>query len=170
MLPEFESGLEGIKVSEQKTVEVNFPEDYHGADVAGKTAEFTLKATRVSKPELPEIDEEFAKGFGVQDGDLEKMRADIRANMEKADSPPDTVTLPWSFEATTTPSRTVNSDALSSTRKTNSVPSMDPFRYGVLTSKPRGLRLKDWKAPFSKLSTERSSVTPVMLSSRMAVF
>jgi trigger factor len=83
MLPEFESGLEGIKESEQKTVEVNFPEDYHGADVAGKTAEFTLKATRVSKPELPEIDEEFAKGFGVQDGDLEKMRADIRANMEK---------------------------------------------------------------------------------------
>jgi len=83
MLPEFESGLEGIKTSEQKTVEVHFPEDYHGADVAGKTAEFTLKATRVSKPELPEIDEEFAKGFGVQDGDLEKMRADIRANMEK---------------------------------------------------------------------------------------
>jgi trigger factor len=83
MLPEFEAGLEGIKASEQKTVEVNFPEDYHGADVAGKTAEFTLKATRVSKPELPEVDEEFAKGFGVQDGDLEKMRADIRANMEK---------------------------------------------------------------------------------------
>jgi len=83
MLPEFESGLEGIKASEQRTVEVNFPEDYHGADVAGKTAEFTLKATKVSKPELPELDEEFAKGFGVQDGDLEKMRADIRANMEK---------------------------------------------------------------------------------------
>jgi trigger factor len=83
MLPEFESGLEGIKASEQKTVEVNFPEDYHGADVAGKTAEFMLKATRVSKPELPELDEEFAKGFGVQDGDLGKMRADIRANMEK---------------------------------------------------------------------------------------
>jgi trigger factor len=83
MLPEFEAGLEGIKASEQKTVEVHFPEDYHGADVAGKTAEFTLKATRVSKPVLPEIDEEFAKGFGVQDGDLEKMRADIRANMEK---------------------------------------------------------------------------------------
>lgn len=83
MLPEFESGLEGIKASEQKTVEVNFPEDYHGADVAGKTAEFTLKATKVSKPELPELDEDFAKGFGVEDGDLEKMRADIRANMEK---------------------------------------------------------------------------------------
>ena len=83
MLPEFESGLEGIKTSEQKTVEVTFPEDYHGADVAGKTAEFTLKATKVSKPELPELDEEFAKGFGIEDGDLEKMRTDIRANMEK---------------------------------------------------------------------------------------
>jgi len=83
MLPEFEAGLEGIKTGEEKEVEVNFPEDYHGADVAGKTAVFTLKATRVSEPELPELDEEFAKGFGIEDGDLEKMRSDIRANMEK---------------------------------------------------------------------------------------
>jgi len=83
MLPEFEAGLEGIKPGEEKVVEVNFPEDYHGKDVAGKTAEFSLKATRVSKPELPELDEEFAKGFGIQDGDLDKMRGDIRANMEK---------------------------------------------------------------------------------------
>ena len=83
MLPEFEAGLEGIKVDEQRSVEVNFPEDYHGTEVAGKTAEFTLKATRISKPELPELDEEFAKSFGIEDGDLEKMRSDIRANMEK---------------------------------------------------------------------------------------
>ena len=83
MLEEFESGLVGIKAGEEKTVEVNFPEDYHGKAVAGKKAEFTLKATRVSKPELPEIDAEFAKGFGIEDGDLDKMKADIRANMEK---------------------------------------------------------------------------------------
>jgi trigger factor len=83
MLPEFESGLEGIKKGEQRVVKVNFPEDYHGTDVAGKAAEFTLKASRVSKPELPEIDAEFARGFGVEDGDLDKMRADIRANMDK---------------------------------------------------------------------------------------
>jgi trigger factor len=83
MLAEFEAGLEGIKEGEQRTVEVNFPDDYHGTDVAGKKAEFTLKATRVSKPELPELDEEFARSFGVEDGDLEKMRSDIRANMEK---------------------------------------------------------------------------------------
>jgi trigger factor len=83
MLPEFEAGLEGVKATEQRTVEVNFPDDYHGAEVAGKKAEFTLKANKVSKPELPELDEEFARGFGVEDGDLDKMRADIRANMEK---------------------------------------------------------------------------------------
>ncbi len=83
MLPEFEAGLEGIKAGEEKTVEVNFPEDYHGKDVAGKTAEFTLRATQVSKPELPEMDEDFARGFGIQDGDLEKMKSDVRANMEK---------------------------------------------------------------------------------------
>ena len=83
MLPEFESGLEGIKVDEERLVEVNFPEEYHGEDVAGKKAEFTLKATKISKPELPEIDAEFAKAFGIQDGDLDKMRTDIRANMEK---------------------------------------------------------------------------------------
>lgn len=83
MLPEFEDGLKGIKSGEEKVVEVNFPEDYHGTDVAGKTAEFTLKATQVSKPELPELDDEFAKGFGIEDGDLDKMKTDIRANMEK---------------------------------------------------------------------------------------
>ncbi len=86
MLPEFEAGLEGIKAGDEKVVEVNFPEDYHGKDVAGKAAQFTLRATQVSKPELPEIDEEFARGFGIEDGDLDKMRADIRANMEKEKS------------------------------------------------------------------------------------
>ena len=83
MLPEFEAGLEGIKAGEEKVVDVNFPEDYHGQEVAGKTAQFTLRATKVSAPELPQVDEEFARGFGVEDGDVDKMRADIRANMEK---------------------------------------------------------------------------------------
>ncbi|MDJ0828101.1 MAG: trigger factor [Rhodobacter sp.] len=83
MLPEFEKGLEGIKTGEERSVEVTFPEDYHGQDVAGKTAEFALHATRVSEPELPEINEEFAKGFGIEDGDLERFRSDVRANMEK---------------------------------------------------------------------------------------
>jgi len=83
MLPEFEAGLKGILAGEEKLVEVNFPENYHGKDVAGKTAEFTLKATRVSEALLPEIDEALAKSFGVEDGDLGKFRDEIRGNMDK---------------------------------------------------------------------------------------
>ena len=83
MLEEFEKGLEGIKAGEERTVEVTFPEDYHGKDVAGKKAEFALRATRVSEPVLPEIDAEFVAGFGVKDGDIDKLRSDVRVNMEK---------------------------------------------------------------------------------------
>ena len=83
MLEQFDAALDGIKAGEEKTVQVDFPEDYQGQEVAGKTAEFKIRATRVSKPELPEIDADFAKGFGIEDGDLDRMRADIRANMEK---------------------------------------------------------------------------------------
>jgi len=83
MLPEFESGLEGISSGEEKLVVVNFPDDYHGKDVAGKKAEFTLKATKVSEANLPDVDETFVKAFGVEDGNLEKFRADVRGNMDK---------------------------------------------------------------------------------------
>ena len=83
MLPEFEAGLEGMSSGEEKVVAVNFPDDYHGKDVAGKTAEFTLKVSKVSEAILPEIDETFVKAFGVEDGDLEKFRTDVRANMDK---------------------------------------------------------------------------------------
>ena len=83
MLPEFEAGLEGISIGEEKVVEVNFPEDYHGTDVAGKTAQFTLRATKISEPKLPEVDAEFIKAFGIDNGDLEKFRTDVRNNMEK---------------------------------------------------------------------------------------
>ena len=83
MLKEFEEGLDGIFVDEEKTTEVNFPEDYHGKVVAGKKAVFTLKANKILEPVLPEVDTEFAKAFGVEDGDIEKMNTDIRTNMEK---------------------------------------------------------------------------------------
>ena len=82
-LPEFEAGLEGISNGEEKVVMVNFPDDYHGKDVAGKTAEFSLSATRVSEGLLPEVDQEFARAYGIEDGDLEKLRVDVRTNMDK---------------------------------------------------------------------------------------
>ena len=83
MLPEFEAAAVGMAAGETKSFDLKFPEDYHGKDVAGKTATFALTVNQVEAPSLPELDAEFAKGLGVQDGDLDKMRADIKANVER---------------------------------------------------------------------------------------
>lgn len=83
MLPEFEAAAEGLAAGQSKTFELKFPEDYHGKDVAGKTATFSLAVSLVEEPLLPAVDAEFAKALGVEDGDLVKMRADIRANVER---------------------------------------------------------------------------------------
>lgn len=81
MLPEFEAGVVGMKAGESKDVEVNFPEDYHGKDVAGKTAVFTITLTNVSEAVLPEVDAEFAKSLGIEDGDVAKMREEVKKNV-----------------------------------------------------------------------------------------
>ena len=78
MLPDFEAGLLGVKNGEVKTFPVNFPADYGGQDVAGKTAQFEITVKKVEGPVLPEVDAEFAKTLGVEDGDLTKMRAEVR--------------------------------------------------------------------------------------------
>src|SRR5258706_3394793 len=83
MLPEFEAGAMGLKAGEAKSFEVKFPEDYHGKDVAGKTATFSIEVKKVEAPELPELDADFAKQLGVADGDLAKMRTEVRANVER---------------------------------------------------------------------------------------
>jgi trigger factor len=83
MLPEFEAATVGLKVGESKTFPLAFPEDYHGKDVAGKTAEFTITLKKLEWAHLPEVDAEFAKSLGMEDGDLAKMRADIKVNLER---------------------------------------------------------------------------------------
>lgn len=83
MLPDFEAGVAGMKAGESRTVPVKFPEDYHGKDVAGKTAAFEITVKKVEAPKLPEIDAEFAKTLGIADGDLAKMRAEVRQNVER---------------------------------------------------------------------------------------
>jgi len=83
MLPDFEAGLLGVKNGEVKTFPVNFPADYGGQDVAGKTAQFEITVKKLEGPVLPEVDAEFAKTLGVEDGDLTKMRAEVRANVER---------------------------------------------------------------------------------------
>ncbi|MES2048288.1 MAG: trigger factor, partial [Pseudomonadota bacterium] len=83
MLPEFEAATIGMKLGESKTFPLSFPEDYHGKDVAGKTAEFTIVLKNLEWAHLPEVDAEFAKMLGVEDGDLVKMRNDIKDNLER---------------------------------------------------------------------------------------
>jgi trigger factor len=83
MLPEFETAARGMAAGESKGFELRFPDDYHGRDVAGKTAAFTLDVQRVEEPRLPELDTAFAKSLGVADGDLARMRADVKQNVER---------------------------------------------------------------------------------------
>ncbi|PSJ80059.1 trigger factor [Neisseria iguanae] len=81
MLPEFEAGVVGMKAGESKDVEVNFPADYHGQEVAGRTAVFTITLNNVSEPTLPEVDTDFAKALGIEDGDVSKMREEVKKNV-----------------------------------------------------------------------------------------
>lgn len=83
MLPEFETALFDKKAGDNTVATVNFPEDYHGKDVAGKTAEFSIDVKLVEKPELPEVDEAFVQRFGIGDGSREGLETAIRENMER---------------------------------------------------------------------------------------
>jgi trigger factor len=83
LLPDFEAALAGMKAGETKDFDVRFPDDYHGREVAGKTATFRVTTNAVAEPHLPAVDAEFAKSLGVADGDLAKMSAEIRANVER---------------------------------------------------------------------------------------
>ncbi len=83
MLPEFETAARGMKAGETKVFPLPFPADYAGKDVAGKTAEFTITVKEVAEPVLPVIDAEFAKSLGQPEGDVEKLLADIRGNVER---------------------------------------------------------------------------------------
>lgn len=83
MLPEFEAAALGLKKDEQKTFDLAFPADYHGKDVAGKTAQFTITIKKVEGSQLPELNEEFAKAMGIAEGKLEKLREDVRLNLSR---------------------------------------------------------------------------------------
>jgi len=83
MLPEFESAVRGLKAGESKTFPVAFPADYGGKEVAGKTAEFAVTITEVAEGVLPDLNEEFAKSLGQAEGDVAKLLADVRANIER---------------------------------------------------------------------------------------
>jgi len=82
-LADFESQFVGMKAGESKSFEMTFPADYHASELAGKTVTFEVTMNAVQEPKLPELDAEFAKSLGVVDGDLTKMREEIRASLER---------------------------------------------------------------------------------------
>ena len=81
MLKDFEEGLIGMQAGEEKTVDVAFPDNYQAENLKGKTAQFKLSVKQVREPVLPEIDADFIKRFGVDAGDVETFRAEVKKNM-----------------------------------------------------------------------------------------
>ncbi len=79
----FEEGLRGAKAGEQRTLDLTFPETYHAKELAGKPVRFAVTLHTIEEPRLPEIDEEFIKSFGVEDGGEEALRKEVRENMER---------------------------------------------------------------------------------------
>jgi len=82
-LPDFETNVIGMKAGDSKLFELTFPADYHGKELAGKTVTFEVKLNEVSAPHLPELNAEFAKNLGIEDGDLASMRKEIKLNLER---------------------------------------------------------------------------------------
>jgi trigger factor len=83
MLKEFEDAVRGMKVGDSRTFPLSFPADYHGKDVAGKTADFLVTLKKLEASHEPEVTDELAKSLGVADGTVEGLRADIRKNLER---------------------------------------------------------------------------------------
>ncbi|WP_323842276.1 MULTISPECIES: trigger factor [unclassified Moraxella] len=83
MIPGFEDGMKGMKAGEEKTIKVTFPADYQAENLQGKEADFKINVKEVKTPKLPELNEEFFELFGVKEGGLDKLKADVRKNMER---------------------------------------------------------------------------------------
>lgn len=83
MIPGFEDQLLGLSINDKKTFELSFPEVYGNEKLAGKLAKFDVEVTKLEAPLLPEIDAEFVKAYGIDDGDIETFKTDVKANMER---------------------------------------------------------------------------------------
>ncbi len=83
MIPGFETDIIGMKVGEEKTITVTFPEDYHAENLKGKEAEFDIVVNKTEGPVVPNIDEEFAKLFGVEEGGIDALREEVSKNMTR---------------------------------------------------------------------------------------
>ncbi|HEY0858492.1 MAG TPA: trigger factor [Albitalea sp.] len=83
MLETFDKAVRGMKAGDSKTFPLQFPEDYHGKDVAGKEADFLVTVKKIEAQNLPEVNEAFAKSLGIKEGTIEALRADVKKNLER---------------------------------------------------------------------------------------
>ncbi|MCR3756930.1 MAG: trigger factor [Sodalis sp. Ppy] len=83
IISSFEEGIIGHKADDSFVIGVTFPEDYHVGNLKGKVANFTIVLKKVEQCKLPELDEAFIKHFGIADGSVESLRAEVRKNMER---------------------------------------------------------------------------------------
>ena len=83
MLKEFEDATRGMKLGESKTFPLAFPAEYHGKDVAGKTADFMVTLKKVEAAHLPAVDDELARLLGIADATVAGLRDDIRKNLDR---------------------------------------------------------------------------------------
>ncbi len=83
MLPDFEKALLGVKANQEKTFIVKFPKDYHSNELAGKKVNFEALVKSVDRETLPELNDKLAEEFGITEGGIEKLKADVTANMQR---------------------------------------------------------------------------------------
>ena len=83
MIPGFEDGLVGLSAGEEAVLKLKFPKDYHSEDLKGKAVQFAVKVNSVSAKQMPELNDEFFKIYGVEEGGEEKFREDVQGNMER---------------------------------------------------------------------------------------
>lgn len=79
----FDEGLVGAQIGQELSLDLHFPSDYGAGELAGKPVGFQVKVQKVEEPVLPEFDDEFAASFGVEEGGLEKLKGEVRANMQR---------------------------------------------------------------------------------------
>lgn len=83
MISGFEEGLHGVNAGEQRTLNLQFPSEYHKAELAGRGVSFTVSVQKVEESVLPELNGDFFARFGVEDGALASFRKEVRENMER---------------------------------------------------------------------------------------
>jgi trigger factor len=83
LLPDFEQGVRGAAAGESREFDLRFPADYPAKHLAGKEARFRATVHKVEASRLPEVDEAFCQAFGVSEGGVEALRAEVRENMQR---------------------------------------------------------------------------------------